>query len=378
MDGLRLLETAERAAGRGAGGGDERLHRRAPAPRPRSAAAPSSSCPSPSTSMQAVAIARAAVRVAEARGATPARGPSAAADSELIGETPAMREVFRAIGRVAQDRLTVLITGETGTGKELVARALHRAFAARARALRRAQHRRDSGRAARIRAVRPRGRRVHRRQPAPGRALRAGRTAARCSSTRSATCRPSLQTRLLRVLAEGEFYRVGGRELITRRRARDRRHPPGPRRARSPRAASAPTCCTGSTWCASTCRRCASGARTSRAGRALPRRAPRASWHLEPKRFSARALEQLTRHDWPGNVRQLENLCRRLAVMAPGPRDPRRRPAAARRRATPAGDDDWTPPCAAGPGASSRPAAPRSRRRPARCSTRPCSKPRWN
>src|SRR5690606_12672794 len=55
---------------------------------------------------------------------TPADTPLAA--DALVGETPAMRELFRAIGRVAQTPLNVLITGETGTGKELVARALHR------------------------------------------------------------------------------------------------------------------------------------------------------------------------------------------------------------------------------------------------------------
>src|SRR5690606_3792078 len=44
----------------------------------------------------------------------------------LVGDSTAMRQLFRAIGRLAQAPLTVLITGETGTGKELVARALHR------------------------------------------------------------------------------------------------------------------------------------------------------------------------------------------------------------------------------------------------------------
>src|SRR5574340_283062 len=45
---------------------------------------------------------------------------------ELLGQAPAMQEVFRAIGRLSQSHVTVLITGESGTGKELVARALHR------------------------------------------------------------------------------------------------------------------------------------------------------------------------------------------------------------------------------------------------------------
>ena len=52
----------------------------------------------------------------------------------LLGESPAMREVFRLIGRVAASELNVLITGETGTGKELVARALHEESARRERA----------------------------------------------------------------------------------------------------------------------------------------------------------------------------------------------------------------------------------------------------
>jgi two-component system nitrogen regulation response regulator GlnG len=46
--------------------------------------------------------------------------------TEIIGESPAMQEVFRAIGRLSQSHITVLINGESGTGKELVAHALHR------------------------------------------------------------------------------------------------------------------------------------------------------------------------------------------------------------------------------------------------------------
>jgi two-component system, NtrC family, nitrogen regulation response regulator GlnG len=45
---------------------------------------------------------------------------------EIIGEAPAMQEVFRAIGRLSRSNITVLINGESGTGKELVAQALHR------------------------------------------------------------------------------------------------------------------------------------------------------------------------------------------------------------------------------------------------------------
>ena len=53
-------------------------------------------------------------------------GQSSNPSAEIIGNAPAMQEVFRAIGRLAQSHITVLINGESGTGKELVARALHR------------------------------------------------------------------------------------------------------------------------------------------------------------------------------------------------------------------------------------------------------------
>ena len=45
---------------------------------------------------------------------------------EIIGEAPAMQEVFRAIGRLSNSNISVLINGESGTGKELVAHALHK------------------------------------------------------------------------------------------------------------------------------------------------------------------------------------------------------------------------------------------------------------
>ncbi|HEY4732396.1 MAG TPA: sigma 54-interacting transcriptional regulator, partial [Gammaproteobacteria bacterium] len=53
-------------------------------------------------------------------------GETAAKAPDIIGEAPAMQEVFRAIGRLSKSHMTVLITGESGTGKELVAHALHR------------------------------------------------------------------------------------------------------------------------------------------------------------------------------------------------------------------------------------------------------------
>ena len=127
-----------------------------------------------------------------------------------------------------------------------------------------------------------------------------------------------LQTRLLRVLAEGEFFRVGGRELIRvdvrviaathqdLERAGRRRH------------ASAPTCCIASTWCACTCRRCASAATTCPRWPSASSPRPRASSARRPSASPKPALERLRAHDWPGNVRELENLCWRLAALAPG------------------------------------------------------------
>ncbi len=67
-------------------------------------------------------IRRASAEVPAAGGAVVTTGDTA----EMLGQAPAMQEVFRAIGRLSQSTVTVLITGESGTGKELVARALHR------------------------------------------------------------------------------------------------------------------------------------------------------------------------------------------------------------------------------------------------------------
>ena len=67
---------------------------------------------------------RALAHARERRGESPP--PQELPQTEIIGEAPAMQEVFRAIGRLAHSNITVLINGESGTGKELVAHALHR------------------------------------------------------------------------------------------------------------------------------------------------------------------------------------------------------------------------------------------------------------
>ncbi|MEO6137129.1 MAG: nitrogen regulation protein NR(I) [Luteimonas sp.] len=240
----------------------------------------------------------------------------ASLDAQLIGTTPAMRALFRTIGKLAQAPLSVLVTGETGTGKELVARALHRE-SPRARkpfvALNTAAipselleselfgHEAGAFTGASKRHV-------GRFEQADGGTL---------FLDEIGDMPASLQTRLLRVLAEGEFFRVGGRELIrVDVRVIAATHQPlealvadgrfradllhrldvvrlqlPPLRARRddvpPLAA----------------RFFASAA---------------AKLGTPVKRFANPALDRLRSYDWPGNVRELENLCWRLSVLAPG------------------------------------------------------------
>ncbi|MGB3048046.1 sigma 54-interacting transcriptional regulator, partial [Dokdonella sp.] len=138
---------------------------------------------------------------------------AALADAELIGSSAGMRDLFRAIGRVAASGLSVLITGETGTGKELVARALHRE-SPRAKAVFVAMN------TAAIPADLLESELFGHEAGAFTGATR--RHAGRFEQADGGTLfldeigdMPlALQTRLLRVLAAGEFYRVGGRELI--------------------------------------------------------------------------------------------------------------------------------------------------------------------
>jgi two-component system, NtrC family, nitrogen regulation response regulator GlnG len=272
----------------------------------------------------------------------PVPPPAAAApgETELIGQSAAMREVFRNIGRIAAADLNVLITGATGTGKELVARALHRhstraprpfvalnTAAIPAELLESELFGHEAGAFTGAQKRHP-----GRFEQAEGGTL---------FLDEIGDMPLSLQTRLLRVLAENEFYRVGGRELI-RANVRvvaathqdlDAKVQSGAFRAdllhrldvvrlelpllRERREDIALL-----------------------ASRFLARAAQ--AMNLEAKRFSAAALAALAELPWPGNVRQLENLCRRLAVMAPG-REIRvqdlPKPDAAARVAT---GDDWT------------------------------------
>ena len=234
----------------------------------------------------------------------------------LIGDTPAMLTLFRAIGRLAQAPLSVLITGETGTGKELVARALHRESPRAARpfvALNTAAipaelleselfgHEAGAFTGAQRRHI-------GRFEQADGGSL---------FLDEIGDMPLPLQTRLLRVLAEGEFFRVGGRELIRvdvrviaathqdleglvaqgRFRA-DLLHRLDVVRLRLPplRERRADVAQLAERFLASAAARFAAPA----------------------KRLSKPALERLLAHDWPGNVRELENVCWRLAALAPG------------------------------------------------------------
>ena len=261
---------------------------------------------------------RVAVERAVAQGQPRVEPPSDAplTETELVGTAPAMRELFRNIGRVAATDLNVLVTGATGTGKELVARALHRHSARASRAF-------VALNTAAIPAELLESELFGHEAGAFTGAHK--RHAGRFEQAQGGTLfldeigdMPlALQTRLLRVLAQGEFYRVGGRELIradvrviaATHQDLDARVACGEFRADllhrldvvrlhlpplDERREDIPLL----------------------AVRFLARAAT--DMRLEPKVFAPAALDALTRSAWPGNVRQLENLCRRLAVMASG------------------------------------------------------------
>lgn len=247
---------------------------------------------------------------------TPTAPAPSFGNAELIGDTPAMRALFRSIGRLAQAPLSVLITGETGTGKELVARALHResprahrpfvalnTAAIPAELLESELFGHEAGA-----FTGAQKRHVGRFEQADGGTL---------FLDEIGDMPLSLQTRLLRVLAEGEFFRVGGRELIRvdvrviaathqdlerlvgegKFRA-DLLHRLDVVRLQLPplrdRRDDVPAL-----------------AERFLAGAARKFDAP-------AKQFTKAAIDRLKKHDWPGNVRELENLCWRLAALAPG------------------------------------------------------------
>ena len=93
----------------------------------------------------------------------------------LVGASPAMQRVYRILDKIVPTQIPVLVTGESGTGKDLVARVVHYNGPRRERRVRDGQLRRADRDAAGVRAVRPPARRVHRRRPRPQGAVRAGR-----------------------------------------------------------------------------------------------------------------------------------------------------------------------------------------------------------
>jgi len=235
---------------------------------------------------------------------------------EIVGEGPAMQEVFRAIGRLSRSNITVLITGESGTGKELVARALHRH-----------SPRADKPFIAINTAAIPRDLLEselfgHERGAFTGaQAARQGRFEQANSGTlfldEIGDMPAELQTRLLRVLAEGEFYRVGGHTptrvdvrviAATHRNLEDRVrdglfredlfHRLNVIRIQLPSLNRHPEDIPLLTRYF-----------LAQAARELG---------VESKLLRPETESYLSRLDWPGNVRQLENLCRWLTVMASG------------------------------------------------------------
>ena len=154
---------------------------------------------------------------------------------EMLGHAPAMQDMFRAIGRLSRSSMTVLITGESGTGKELVARALHRHSP---RASKPFIALNTSAFTADLLESELFG---HEKGAFTGAAeLRRGRFEQADGGTlfldEIGDMSPALQTRLLRVLAEGEFYRVGGQLPVKVDVRVIARHAPGPRGARQGRA----------------------------------------------------------------------------------------------------------------------------------------------
>lgn len=260
----------------------------------------------------AVALARRAVELVQLSGE---EGEVAAA-AGLIGRAPAMLDLYRTIGRLSRSSLSALITGPTGVGKELVARALHRhsprasgpwvaintaAIPAELLESELFGHERGAFTGAGERKI--------------GRFEQAHRGTLFLDEIGDMPA--SLQTRLLRVLSGGEFFRVGGTELI----AVDVRVIAATHQNLVDRVAQG-------LFRADLLHRLdvvrlevpALAARREDirllVTHFLKVGAQRAG--VDPKRCSEQTLMLLEQGHWPGNVRQLENLCLKLAVMAPG------------------------------------------------------------
>ncbi|ANX03590.1 nitrogen regulation protein NR(I) [Immundisolibacter cernigliae] len=253
--------------------------------------------------------------IAQRADATPAAQDATPAPSDMIGSAPSMQEVFRAIGRLSRSSINVLITGESGTGKELIARALHR-------------HSPRSGgpfialnMAAINRELLESELFGHERGAFTGaQALRRGRFEQAHGGTlfldEIGDMPAELQTRLLRVLQEGEFYRVGAHaplqvdvrviaathqnletQVQVGKFREDLLHRLNVVRIRVPPLRERREDIPGLVLYF-----------LARAAKEL---------HVDCKTVAPQVLERLSHFDWPGNVRQLENVCRWLTVMTP-------------------------------------------------------------
>jgi len=250
--------------------------------------------------------------------ATTAPASGVADDAEMLGQAPAMQEVFRAIGRLSHSHATVLVTGESGTGKELVARALHR-HSPRASApfvaINTAAIPKDLLESELF---------GHERGAFTGaQSARRGRFEQAEGGTlfldEIGDMPPDLQVRLLRVLSDSEYYRVGGhaplkanvRIIAATHQNLDERvrqglfredlmHRLNVVRLRLPALRER-------------------GEDIAPLARHFLRNSAR-ELAVEPKQLTDAALKMLAAFEFPGNVRQLENICHWLTVMAPGQR----------------------------------------------------------
>jgi two-component system nitrogen regulation response regulator GlnG len=272
--------------------------------------------PKPFDVDEAVSLVKRAFQHAQEQNGLPETPAEIARTPEIIGEAPAMQEVFRAIGRLSHSNITVLINGESGTGKELVAHALHRHSPRAASpfiALNMAAIPKDLMESELF---------GHEKGAFTGAVnLRRGRFEQADGGTlfldEIGDMPADTQTRLLRVLADSEFYRVGGhtpvkvnvriiaathqnleslvqegkfREDLFHRLNVIRIHIP----RLSDRREDIPTLA----------RHFLSSAAQELA--------------VEPKLLKSETESFLQNLPWPGNVRQLENTCRWITVMASG------------------------------------------------------------
>ena len=234
---------------------------------------------------------------------------------EMIGESPAMKRLHAEIERVAPTRAGVLVTGETGTGKELVCRALHHRSA------------RAAGPFVKINCAAIPAHLVESELFGFERGAFSGAEQRKRGLFEVAhggtlfldeigDMDLAAQAKVLRALEYGEITRVGGLHPTPGRRPPPRRHPPRPRGRRSPRGVSARTCTTGwrSSRSAPVPRRAAGG--PGPAGGALPGGVLPGERSSPAKTLAADALAELGRRRFPGNVRELRNLVERAAILA--------------------------------------------------------------